>query len=70
MKSVKKNLNIFVDQLASVKSKGDYERLLDNYGMRRTDPDFWEHSDKVHKAMQARLGSEFGYYDYNRLENR
>ena len=66
----KNNLNVFVDQLASVKSKGDYEQLLDNYGMRRTDPGFWKHSDKVHKAMQARLGPEFGYYDYNRLENR
>jgi len=60
----------FVEMIASLRTEGDYARLLDNYGVRRTSPDFWQHSDAMHSAFEQNAPVEHGLFDYNRLENR
>jgi hypothetical protein len=40
------------------------------YGIRRTNANFWTHSDKVHAAFRKADPVSFGMLDYSRLENR
>ncbi|MGI9343706.1 MAG: fatty acid cis/trans isomerase [Gammaproteobacteria bacterium] len=60
----------FVDMISTLSTEGDYARLLDNYGVRRTNPNFWQHSDAIHAAYLRNAPVEHGLFDYNRLENR
>jgi hypothetical protein len=60
----------FVDRAASLGSEADYAALGGAYGVRRTDPRFWAHSDRLHLAWQSWAPKEAGLFDYNRFENR
>lgn len=60
----------FVDEIVSLQSERDYETLLDNYGVRRTNADFWRFSDDIHQVLYAENPIEYGRLDYGRLENR
>ena len=60
----------FVDQILSMKTQNDFSKLLDTFGIRRTDPKFWDHSDRIHKALYEDNPIEYGMLDYNRLENQ
>lgn len=64
------DLERFVDMISSLQTEGDYERLLDNFGVRRTSPDFWQQGDTFHAAYKKDAPVEYGLFDYNRLENR
>lgn len=66
----RKALPDFISDLSSMKTEVDYVALLDTYGIRRTNPDFWTHSDNVHRAFRKVSDIEFGRFDYGRLENR
>ncbi|MGF1726221.1 fatty acid cis/trans isomerase [Photobacterium nomapromontoriensis] len=61
-------------QLAShviaVTSEQAYKSLMDEYGLRRTSPDFWSFSDKLNQNYQKNHPIEAGLLDYNRLQNR
>ena len=63
-------LAAFVSAISELQSEDDYSRLLDAYGVRRTNPEFWSNSDTFHLAYQRQSLLEFGILDYNRLENR
>ncbi len=60
----------FVDLILALQTEEDYSRLIDAYGVRRTDPNFWSNSDTFHLAYQQLSPLEFGILDFNRLENR
>ncbi|MAM89758.1 MAG: hypothetical protein CME36_20860 [unclassified Hahellaceae] len=60
----------FVDSLTAVNSPEDYERFIDKYGVRRTDPRFWTYSDQMHQSLSSARPLDAGLFDYNRLENR
>jgi hypothetical protein len=60
----------FAESLASIGSEADYERFVDDYGVRRTDPQFWEHSDALHADWSLDDPIEYGILDFSRLENR
>ncbi|MFA0084697.1 fatty acid cis/trans isomerase [Vibrio sp. 10N.261.51.F12] len=60
----------FVSQFSKISDEDDYIKLLDNYAVRRTSPDFWSFSDRVHEFYQRTQPIEFGLLDYNRFENR
>ena len=60
----------FVDQVLAMRTSTDYELLLDNYGVRRTDSEFWMFSDEVHQLLYEENPIEYGRLDYGRLENR
>ncbi|MFW2405637.1 MAG: fatty acid cis/trans isomerase, partial [Gammaproteobacteria bacterium] len=64
------DLERFVDMIASMRTEGDYARLLDNFGVRRTSPDFWRQSEAFHAAYEQAAPVEYGLFDFNRLENR
>ncbi|ENM5903425.1 fatty acid cis/trans isomerase [Vibrio mimicus] len=57
-------------RLASMKSEKDYVSLLDRFAVRRSSPEFWSFSDKVHQWYRQDQPIEFGLLDYNRFENR
>lgn len=60
----------FVDAVARLGSEADYSRLMEAYGIRRTDGRFWAHSDALHAAWRSSAPREAGLFDYNRFENR
>ena len=64
------DLTTFVDAISSLATEDDYAQLLDAYGIRRTNPDFWVNGDTFHLAYQRLSPLEFGVLDYSRLENR
>ena len=59
-----------IEKLKSIKSEADYKALLDDVGMRRTNPNFWAFSDKLMQWSSERYPIEGGLLDYNRLEDR
>jgi hypothetical protein len=64
-----KNIANFTSAVASLKNPEDVTRLVEQYGIRRTDPRFWPTSDRIHDLWQATRPIEFGILDYSRLEN-
>ena len=64
------DLDHFADSIATMRSEADYTRLLDNYGVRRTDAAFWKQSDAFHAAFEQNAPVAYGIFDYGRLENR
>lgn len=60
----------FIEAVAGLTSEADYHRLAGRFAVRRTSPDFWPHSDRVHEAYRRIDPLEAGQLDYNRLENR
>ena len=63
-------LNDFVAGISSLSNEDDYEALMDQFGVRRTNPDFWQYSDALHRAFEQQEPLDYGLLDYNRLENR
>ncbi|MFC4701234.1 fatty acid cis/trans isomerase [Glaciecola siphonariae] len=64
------DLDTFVTEVLAMKTSEDYTALMNKYGMRRTNPAFWEFSDRMHAFIENGVKVEAGYLDYNRLENR
>ena len=60
----------FVDQILALETQADYAQLLDRFGVRRTNPNFWAHADNVFETAQRDYPIETGILDFNRLENR
>ncbi|MCD8523263.1 MAG: fatty acid cis/trans isomerase [Saccharospirillaceae bacterium] len=63
-------LNDFVTAISGLKDEDDYEKLADRFAVRRTDAQFWAHSDQVHEWYLRHDPLNAGLLDYNRLENR
>ncbi|WP_430462947.1 fatty acid cis/trans isomerase [Thalassolituus sp. LLYu03] len=63
-------LSDFATALTQLEDEGDYEALMDRFGVRRTDPHFWANSDDVQQWYQTHDPLNAGILDYNRLENR
>ena len=59
-----------VAQAQQISSEQDYARLLDNFGIRRSNPNFWAFSDKLNQQFMQNHPVDSGWLDYNRLENR
>ena len=60
----------FVDRTLNLSTEDDYAILMETFGIRRSSPGFWSHSDDVHERLRSQNPIEFGQLDYNRLENR
>jgi len=60
----------FVSALKNIKSEKAYENMLDTFGIRRTDPNFWLFSDKLHQGFMQDEPIRGGWLDFNRLESR
>ena len=59
-----------VAQAQQISNEQDYARLLDNFGIRRSNPAFWAFSDKLNRQFMHNHPIDSGWLDYNRLENR
>ncbi len=70
MRVERQDLADFVQRMHALRSEQDYQRLRDIYGVRRTDPTFWDFSDRLHNYYKKQVPLEAGMLDYNRLENR
>ncbi len=66
----KSQLPNFVNAIKNTTSQAAHSRLLDKYGVRRSDKRFWPTLDKIHEIAFKTNPIEFGLYDLNRLENR
>ncbi|MFA0727579.1 fatty acid cis/trans isomerase, partial [Vibrio sp. 10N.222.48.A4] len=65
-----RNIPTLVKALQSLDTEKDYVALLDKFAVRRSSPEFWPFSDRVHRWYQQDQPIEFGLLDYNRFENR
>lgn len=63
-------LEDFTQAVTTLEDNGDYRRLMDRFGVRRTNPQFWQNSDEVHEWYRHHDPLNYGLLDYNRLENR
>ncbi|MDX3772498.1 fatty acid cis/trans isomerase [Chromatiaceae bacterium AAb-1] len=53
-----------------IHNEADYRRLLQEFGVRRTAPDFWAFSDQLNQLFMQKYPVDGSWLDYNRLENR
>jgi len=60
----------YVESVSALRTKTDYEKLMDQHAIRRTNPNFWQHSDTVHADNKKQHPFKAGLFDYNRLQNR
>lgn len=65
-----KNVAIFAEGYASLQNRQDYERFVALYGVRRTNPAFWETADWFQDAYLRQEPSTAGLFDLNRYLNR
>lgn len=63
------DLGLFLAKLQALRSELDYTSLLDSFGVRRTNSEFWQHSDWFQSAYKRAVGNR-EILDYSRLENR
>ena len=66
----KENLPQFIDGIVKASTPEGYALLVDRFGIRRTDKDFWARSDELHSDFQKNNPINYGLLDYNRLQNR
>lgn len=59
-----------VRRIAQLQSETDYSQLLDRFGVRRTNPDFWKLSDEILSDYARSEPLTSGILDYSRYENR
>ena len=60
----------FVDAIENLSGDADFGRLMDRFGVRRSDPAFWNYSDAVFSEVEALDYADRGVLDYSRIENR
>ena len=63
-------LSSFVQAVTQLKNEKEYETLVDQFGIRRTNQNFWKTSDDIHHWYKENQKMDAGLLDYNRLENR
>jgi len=60
----------FAAEFAAIADRDDYERFVARYGMRRTNPRFWETADWFQAEYRRLEPVEAGIFDLNRYNNR
>lgn len=63
-------LGEFVSTLERIKTEQDYSQLKDKFAIRRTNPNFWQYADQLHRWYKKNQANSAGLLDFNRLENR
>lgn len=60
----------FVNQFIGATNSEKFVKLIARYAVRRSNPDFWKVSDKLHQIHLKDNEVDYGLLDYNRLQNR
>ncbi len=58
-----------VDKLTGTNNAGDFGRIVDTYGVRRTSPDFWAMSDWFNDRLAENQQIDAGLLDLNCYSN-
>ena len=68
--SVEKNrVSEFVNRIKSARTETDLELVYSQFGIRRTNPDIWQHSDWFNEQHKKYRGLQAGLLDMSRYEN-
>ena len=70
MRVKEETISQFFEQLQNMKQAEDYTALMNRYGIRRTNAQFWEHYDRFQQGYRAFSPRDYGILDLNQLENR
>ncbi|NOZ53806.1 MAG: fatty acid cis/trans isomerase [Gammaproteobacteria bacterium] len=62
-------IEIFTKHCASIRSNEDYKKFVDRYGVRRTNPAFWELADWFQDEYARNKLISSGLFDLNRYQN-
>lgn len=65
-----RHLERFVDSVRALDGEPAYAVLRSRYGVRRTNPRFWEYGDRFQDAYRRLEPLDSGLLDYSRLEDR
>ena len=60
----------FVDAVIDLADEPGFSELMGRYGIRRSDPGFWAHSDLIFGQVDAQDYPDRGVLDLSRIENR
>lgn len=60
----------FSRALSTMSSEEEYVAFLDEYAVRRTDPNFWPTYDSFHRGFKEFSPVDFGVLDLNKLHNK
>ncbi|GMR05532.1 MAG: fatty acid cis/trans isomerase [Gammaproteobacteria bacterium] len=60
----------FTKHSAAIRNHDDYEKFVDQYGVRRTNPEFWELADWFQDEYKKNKPVMSGLFDLNRYLNR
>ena len=63
-------IDAFTVRCAAIRNHGDYEKFIDMYGVRRTNPGFWELADWFQDEHTRIQPVSSGLFDLNRYQNR
>jgi len=64
------NVEAFVSACTKIRNRGDYERMVREYGVRRTNKNFWNISDWFQTAHARAQPIEAGILDLSRYKDR
>ncbi len=60
----------FTELCAAIRSREDYKKFIDRYGVRRTNPEFWKLADWFQEEHARNKPVLSGLFDLNRYQNR
>jgi Fatty acid cis/trans isomerase (CTI) len=63
-------IDSFTERCAAIRSHQDYEKFVDLYGARRTNPSFWKRADWFQDEYARSKPVSSGLFDLNRYHNR
>ncbi|MGC1507309.1 fatty acid cis/trans isomerase [Ketobacter sp.] len=63
-----KQLPEFVDQLIAINSPQDRKKLIDQWGIRRSNPEFWKNFHSMTQYLDQHRPMQSGIFDLNRYE--
>ena len=62
-------IDAFTERCAAIRSRRDYEEFVNLYGIRRTNPDFWELADWFQERIARDQPVKAGLFDLSRYQN-
>ena len=60
----------FAREYDALQTREEYDRFMERYGVRRTNPRFWETSDWFNAQALREQPERAGLFDLNRYQNR
>ncbi|MCF6236358.1 MAG: fatty acid cis/trans isomerase [Gammaproteobacteria bacterium] len=60
----------FAKHCAAIRNQADYKKFVDRYGVRRTNPEFWQMADWFQGESAKNKLVQAGLFDLNRYHNR